>query len=404
MLKAVKTYASTARQQGSPMTAFALLVFFLTLADTTGMYIVPLLLAQQGFSTTMLGVIIGFSSIAGALFDFVVFLFFRNTNFRRLLLLVFALCLAYPLVLRYSGTIWIFLFAMAVWGVYFDLFNISMFDFVSRYTKRRAHAAGFGEIQVVRSLANVVAPLVVGLLLVDAFIWKPFELYWIYLAIAFLFFMILVIRTRDVHHRQARVRRKHFFVAFRIWKKVLKFFLPVLLLTIFLFIIDAFFWTLGPLYAQQIGDGVGSFFLTVYTLPLLIMGWLIGSITSRFGSTRVAHICLLIGSLLLSCFVFVSPGIWILGLVFLMSLCTSVAFPAVNALYADYIAREPYQEGEVEAMEDFSANIGYVAGPILAGYLADQVGLAGAFSLAGVGGVLLALALIYTKHWRTGAH
>src|SRR5260221_13134119 len=76
-----------------------LMLFFWTLFDGTVSYVTPLKISQAGFSDTTLGLIIGFSSVAGGVFDFLISKFLTNTHFRRLDLLMFALCFAYPLIL-----------------------------------------------------------------------------------------------------------------------------------------------------------------------------------------------------------------------------------------------------------------------------------------------------------------
>jgi len=305
--------------------------------------------------------------------------------------MTFAICLAYPLVLHLSDSIWVFLFAMAVWGVYFDLFNISTFDFVSRYSVQKLHASGFGVIQIFRALADIIAPLALGFLAADALGWRPFELYWCYLIAGFVFFVLLSWRMRHVQPQKLRVRHKHLLLEARLWKKILRRLFPAFLLTVFLFIIDAFYWTLGPLYAQA--SGAGGYFLAAYLFPMLLVGWLVGPLVMRFGTKKTAYACLGIGSLILCAFNFV-PQSSVLPLVLAASVFIGMAFPAINAVYADFIYKDPNEEGETEAMEDFSANISYVSGPIAAGYLADHVGIPGAFSLMAACGVGLSLLLL----------
>ena len=50
--------------------------------------------------------------------------------------------------------------------------------------------------------------------------------------------------------------------------------------------------------------------------------------------------------------------------------------------------------GEIEALEDFSFNLGYVIGPISAGILSDMIGITGAFTALGMTGFVVAIILI----------
>jgi MFS family permease len=274
-----------------------------------------------------------------------------------------------------------------------------MFDFIARHSRRRAHAAGFGMVQVFRALGLFLAPLILGFVAADALGWLPLKLYWIYLAGGLVCFWLVLAavprRTGDDHQAP---HRKRFGAEVRIWRKLALVFSPVFLLTIFLFIIDAFFWTLGPLYGESPHmTHLGGFFLAAYTLPAFVVGWIVGPLTARFGKHRTAYWCLCIGSLLLSMFFVVPQGVAVLALVAGASFFVGLALPSVNAIYAEYISKRPNEEGEIESMEDFSANISYVIGPILAGYLADQAGIPVAFSLIGAAGVILALVLLARK-------
>ena len=183
--------------------------------------------------------------------------------------------------------------------------------------------------------------------------------------------------------------------AFHLWKKIGRLISPILFLTFFLFFTEAFFWTLAPLYAETANlKAFGGLFLTAYTLPALLVGWFVGSLTKRFGKKRTAFVGVLIGSLILSSFAFLPDSIVSIVAVFLASVFISLSLPAINSAYADYISEAPQVEGEIEGLEDFAFNIGYMAGPVSAGILADVFSIPAAFSILGVMGAILALILL----------
>lgn len=412
MLRQARTHLAVQSASRTHIVIFALVVFFWSLADALGQYIAPLLLQQHGFSSTMIGLIIGTSSIAGALFDFVACAVLKNTNFRRFLLAMFAICLVYPLVLWQANSVWWFLFAMALWGIYFDLYNISMFDFISRHTTSEQRVSGFVTIQFFKALATIIAPLIVALVIVGTVDWRAFGLFWLFISIAILFFGLLwyVTRNYPTHHEE-RHRKKHFLAEARLWRKIGKILLPMLLLTAYLFIIEAYFWTLAPLIAETVEfKGFGGFLLMAYNLPTLLVAWFISPIMARFSKKRFAYGCLFLGSLILIPFAFVSSPLFLIGLIFASSLLTSMSLPAVNAAYADYISSASYVEGEIETLEDMAMNVGYILGPISAGLLADLSGMGAAFSILGAIGALLALGLLVlapkhiTRHMQVRAH
>jgi MFS family permease len=79
---------------------------------------------------------------------------------------------------------------------------------------------------------------------------------------------------------------------------------------------------------------------------------------------------------------------------FLAAVCFSIALPSMNGAYADYIHEANPVATDIEALEDFASNVGFIIGPILAGFLADQIGQAHTFSAVGLLGVLLMTTLL----------
>lgn len=370
--------------------------------DSIMSYVTPILIEEQGFSNTMIGLIIGTSSITGALFDFLICKFFKNTNYRRIFLLMFAICFIYPLLLWQAKTVWMFMIAMAAWGVYYDFYGFGTFDFVGRHTKEKEHAQNFGMIQMFRALGGILGPLIVGLVIINGVDGVAFGLGWLFLSISFLIFLAFAFsmrRQKTIHEiPEAAPRRKNFFIEINLWKKISKMILPALLVTFYIYLIDAFFWTLIPLFAEASGLGqFGGLLITAYTVPALIAGWSIGLFTKRYGKNKTAFVSLLVGSLILSLFYYISNTAILIAAIFVASLFISMALPAINATYADHISESPKIEEEIEGLGDFAFNIGYVVGPISAGFMADVIGISGAFSVLGISGAVLAMILLVTS-------
>lgn len=379
----------------------AMMAMFLCIFDGIICYIAPLIITESGFSKTMMGIIIGSSSIAGALFDLIMYKLFPNTNFRRVFLIMFLICLVQPFILYFSKTLWIYLVAMMTWGIYFDLSNYGNQNFVAHLVKKEEHASSFGVINVFQWLGYAIAPLAVGLTLGAVVGWQSFILAWVFLSLSFLFYIILIFMTKKTTNIVEEIDDKNsvkrgLLQEFRIWKLVGVKTLPVLILIIFLWMLDAFFWNIGPLYAQSF-KSLGQFegiFLTAYSLPPLLIGWFIGPITKKFGKKRSAFYSFLIGCALLLSFAIVNSPLVIIAITFIASCFIAVSFPSINGACANYISESPEIEKEIETTEDFSLNIGYLLGPILAGILADGFGNANAFAIFGVIGIIVSLILI----------
>jgi MFS family permease len=177
---------------------------------------------------------------------------------------------------------------------------------------------------------------------------------------------------------------------------VVKEIFPLLILTLLINLIDSSMWTIGPLLASTLPDGVfaGGVFMFAYTLPPLFVGYLVGEGLKRFGKKYFASVFLALGAFFSLFIGVISTPVLLVGITFIMSLAVSLAWPAVNALYADYIGTRKSVEDAVESTDDFFTNIGDVLGPMCAGALADMIGLPYAFSAIG-GIVLVSLVFLY---------
>jgi MFS family permease len=362
-------------------------------------YMTPLIIINNGISETLMGIIIGTSSISGAFFDFIACRIFKNTYYKRMFLIMFSICLIYPLILSQANSFVIYLLAMSLWGVYFDLKNIGNFDFVGRHTAKTEHASSFGLIQVFQSVGFLLAPILVGFLIAENFNYKPLVLAWIFLVMAAIFFGLLFFskdKTAGYKETEYGDRKKTWAGLLLDWKDLGKILFPVLILTLMINFIDSFFWTVGPIFAESLTEmkKFAGFFMTAYSLPALLVGWIVGSLTRKHGKKKTAFITLLIGSIFLSLINFIDNTILVILNILIASFFISMSWPAINGAYADYISETPHYEKEIAGLEDFFTNLGYVLGPVLAGVIADNIGTAGAFSLLGMIGIIVAIILL----------
>jgi MFS family permease len=353
----------------------------------------------EHMSVGTMGVILGTSSIAGAVFDFLISKFFPSTNFRRVFLIMFAVALVYPLILWQATAMWMFLVAMALWGFYYDLHNFGNFDFVGRNVDPKEHSSSFGVISVFQSLGYMLAPILTGLVIGEVVNWEPFALAWIFLVIGLGFFLVLLrlTRTKQIKKtKEAPAQKINFLGELHLWQSVGKRIFPILILTMFLNIVDAFFWTIGPLYAESFtafGDFEGVI-LTAYTLPSLLIGWFVGSFTAKLGKKHAGFLSFAVGSGFLTLLAIIENPFLIVATIFVASAAISMAWPAINGIYADYISESPRVEKEIEGVEDFFTNMGYVIGPMLAGFLAEAFGNSNSFALIGAVGIIAGLLLL----------
>ncbi len=376
------------------------MMFFWCVFDGAMAYIAPIAVTQHNFSKTEMGFIIGSSSMVGALFDLLSFKILPSTHFRRVFMIMFVLCAAYPIVLYGATTVPVFLLAMAIWGIYYDLKNFGNLDFIGRYTKKENHTKNFGFVQIFQSCGYLIAPIIIGMIIVNGLDWKAFAFALVMLFISSVFFFELQLQKAhgfehedfdEKHH----LRRKQF-SEMKLWLSLDKTLFPVLMVTLMIYVVDALFWTVGPLFAESFSGAkeFAGLIMTAYSLPALMVGWVIGGITKRLGKKRTAYGSLVIGMALLSCMILMQMNfLGTIALVFASSMFISISLPTVNGVYADLITEKSQYEHEIESLSDFYTNLGFVIGPMSAGYLADSFGNAGAFSVIGVVGFVVALML-----------
>lgn len=379
----------------NPVYIFGLFMLFWSIFDGILAYIAPLIITEHGLSKTHMGLLIGSSSMFGALFDILAVKIFPDIRYRRVLMIMFVLCLIYPFVLFNAKTIALYITAMAIWGMYYDLKNFGMYNFVGQYTEPTEHVSSFGAIQAMQSVGYVIAPIIAGIIVMETITWLPFLYALLFLLFAFLCFAILLSKNISIAREDWRSKRR-VTASLHTLITVNKTVFPVLLLTFILYIIDAFFWTIGPLFAEVFSKpGQHSeLLLTAYSLPALLVGWIVGSLTKRFGKKMTAIVSLFMGSALLLMVIFVVSYFWLtLLLVFCASIFLSLSLPAINGVYADLIEERADREEEVEILTDFYTNLGYIFGPAAAGFIADNLGNAAAISAVGFAGICVAIVL-----------
>jgi MFS family permease len=376
----------------------SIMLFFFAVFDGIFSFITPILITQRGFSETMMGIIIGTSSIAGILFDLILCRILKNTKYRLIYLLMFLACFTYPLILWQANTLSLFIIAMALWGLYYDLLSLGNLDFVAKTLPKSEYSSGFGVMRILFNLGYLIAPIIGGYLAINFVDFNSFVTAWIFIVLAFVFYIVVILLSKNHYHESINERLKtfNFFTEIQLWKKIGRIIFPVLCITLILNLIDSFFWTIGPLISDNF-NFLGIFsglFMMVYTLPALFTGIFIGNLTRKLGKKRTAYYSLFIGSLFLSMFILFRSPLMIIVLCFFSSLFTDFAWPAISGAYADYVSESELVEKEISTLQDSFTNIGYIIGPVLAGFLSQNLGHIITFSLLGVVGMITAVILM----------
>ncbi len=379
---------------------FCMMLLFFMLFDGIVTYVVPLLVLEQGYSKTLVGIIFSSAAISGAFFSFFLYKIFKNAYYRLLFTCMLLTCLIYCFVIWSATAFILFVIGMIMWGFFYSLLNFGTLDFFSRFIPEEEMSAKFGVLEAFRALGCLVAPLVAGFLVVEKVVeWEPFVTALVFLSISAFFFLLLLREAGGVKQLIPTVEsnsKKPFSEEIRSWKRVGVGLFPLLFLISIASLHDAFFITLGPIVAERlIFEPFDGLFLTAYFTPLLLIGAFIGRITKVFGEKNTAVIGLFIGSVILATISFINNPFIIILIVFTSTCFTSMATPIANSMSAHSIQAAPDSKKEVLELKDFFFNIGYIIGPIAAGTIADTVGAMNTFSVLGVLGMLFAIILFF---------
>ena len=140
---------------------------------------------------------------------------------------------------------------MAVWGLYGDLQNFALLEFIGNHSKED-NCHKFSITSIFKSLGYVIAPILAGFLMTTIIKSLPFVLASISILISFLFYLILVkISQKDPAANTGQNIQINVFNEFHLWKKIGHLLFPVLFLNTLMFVLDGVFWTIGPLFSKS---------------------------------------------------------------------------------------------------------------------------------------------------------
>src|SRR3989338_407438 len=331
----IVTHVARYGKSHSNLYYFLPVIFFWGMFDTIVSYISPIVLNSKGYSIFAIGCFIGTSSIWGAGLDFILSKYFKKKSYLFYFKYLFIICAFVPILFYFGEKVIVFLIVMALWGLYYDLYSFGIFEFVGHTIEKGANVSSFGLISIIRSLSMTITPIILGFILIDKFNFQTMWLMYICIIIAG-----LVLVAHSMHYRpkvageselRTPKRRISLLEELNLWFKVEKSIYPVLILITFLNIIDAFFWTLGPLISANLKPihPLGGLFLTAYIIPSLFIGPLAATISKRFGKKKTAFYSLMISSFLLLCIFVVKNPALLITIVFFASLFNSIAWPSI---------------------------------------------------------------------------
>lgn len=380
--------------------AYTLVMFFYYFGDTIMSYISPIVINSYVSNQVILGLIISTSSMIGLLCDTLFAKIFQHKSYPFFAPLTLLSAILFPISFIFFPHITpTFIFAMAIWGAYYEFARFSHFNFIHAFVKTREHAHAWGILQAFQALALLVAPL----LAIFFFDINKFLPFWVAIG----FFVISLIGFYWMSWKWKKHVRHHVIESqppipatlmqkVKIWHLLIKKIWPIFVFLLILTVLDSSFWTVGTLLSEELRhtSWLGSFLIPAYIFPSIIVTLLAPRLAWRFGKKRVSFITAIIGSLILLAGGLIFPGGGFVIVVLLSSLFIEVSYPEIYAVFEDYVARLGVFGNDMVGLEGAAISLGFIAGPILAGILASFLGNQNAIvCFAGLFGLTAVLAL-----------
>lgn len=378
-----------AKKWYTPIIMYSIILFLVSMGDAVMSYIAPIEVESHVSNTFVMGLVLAASSGLGFFCDFFFGEWFRGKSYAFFLTCMFGFAFLFPLSFIVAPPIVsAFLFAMAAWGIYFELIQFSNFHFINAYVEREDHASSWGILESLISLAYFLGPLF-ATFLIDRHIDGPY-----YGALGFFttgFFGFLLFwrahRTRSrASTADSSAQKRSKFHEIKIWGVLWKKIWPLYLFLFTAVLVDSTFWTVGALLSEDLRQQhpLGGLLLPASTLPALFIGLFAGKLAKPFGKKRVAFIAGACAGLILAVAGMLHNVPMLIGTVLLFAVFHSVSRPEILATFEDYISRLGKTSNDLIGLQNSAASLAWVVGPIISGAFSSWIGNSATLSVVGV--------------------
>jgi len=379
----------------------SVILFFVYLGDAILSDWVPSFLQVALGGSLFMGLVFSFSSVVGFVTDLVFPQLLRKFKARRLILLAIAANLIFSGILIWT-TAWswlvLFLLAMAVWGVYYELLWFGSAQFVSDNVPTESRSGVWGVLSVFKSLAYFIGPIVGSWLAISRGNMTTVVVAASVVCVGYVIW-VLTSKKEKIHEREIEPMEK-FDIGEELgyWKVLFVHVWPVLLISLTMGLIDATYWTTGAVLSDIMARGglLGGLFLPAYMLPPIFMGVILAKWGVYKGKKKIAEIFLLFAGVFLA-LLGLRESLWsMLLLSFLTGVALSIAWPMVDAVYSDILARMGTERKHMVGLSSSTTSLAYIIGPITAGFISSRVGERMTFVVMGALTVVVAIVLLFS--------
>lgn len=372
------------------------ILFFILLADAILSDWVPTYMESSMNSPFLMGLVMSFSSVVGFASDLMFPQLLRGIGVRKLLFLAILVGGAFSGVLMLSifrPVIVVFLLGMALWGVYYEFLGFANQQFVAETAPTHDRAKVWAVMGVFKNMAYLLGPILGGWLAGYG------NSMVVGVSAGVTLVALLIINLIRMPHREAVLEPTKINLLSELghWKVLVEHVWPVIVISVILGLVDATFWSVGTVFNDALAEKVwyGGFFMSVFTLPSLFIGLLVARWGIYKGKKKWAELFMLMSGVVLSLLPLMNKVEYILAVVFVSSCLSSVTYPLVDAVYSDIVSRMGRERKHMVGLTNSTSSLAYIVGPILAGGIAQFVGVKNTFMVMGTLTALVAVVLLF---------
>lgn len=381
----------------SKVILFSSTLFFLQTADGIISYWAPNEIEKNFLSPAVVGFIIGFQSVIGFIADLFFPHIFKKTKTRILIfwgILVILTTSFFLIGTSFNPYVAMFLVTMFFWGIYYELVTFARFQFVGSVVPANMRTGSWGIMGTFTNLAYFLGPLIaVEILYVKSNLFVE-GVIGLFLLIAFL----LIIFSKKAHDAPAQISFKEVNPLMELthWFILAKSVWPAIILSLLMGFVDSTFWTIGAIWTEKLSSSapLGKFFLPIYMIPSLFVGFLLAKWGISKGKKILTEKLLILAGLFLIALSLSGTVNIQLVMVFFASLAISIAYPLLDGVYSDIVARMGREKNHLIGLTSSTVNISYVIWPPVAGLICLKIGELGTFGVLGVIVVIVSFILL----------
>lgn len=382
---------------------FCLPLSLVLLVECMMAYYFPIVAENTIGSNTTLGLILGLSNVVALACDLIFPQIFSKRSWRFLLLAAIVFSLGLNIFTNLgviSFSIISFVIAALFWNVYYEFLAFAQQSFESENEKDGYFTRDWGFISAMWSIAMILGPILASKLLEGPTSYTFFVISFLQ-GSAFLFALLIVFKSKKHNQLQPiRSKRKqhlNLLKELQYWRVLGIRIFPAMILGFTITVIYSSVWTIGGLLGEEIFKDTGFDWtlIVLFSLSSLISTVMLFRVKIKAHKKYLSQILLFIGGcFLLWLSVFRGSPVLIAISFFLVGFFYSTSWSLSESVYTDLIERSGKNKLHLIGFIRVNNSLGYMAGPIIAGFLADRTDYITTFSIIGIFTILVAVLLL----------